>query len=80
MPKDHIGGYVDIYPINDQIYIYHRSDLIAIHNISQSRINYDKDHYIDGLRSSMRYAGADIEEMAERNLKRLANIDKERRL
>ena len=80
VPKDHIGGYADIYPINDQIYIYHRSDLIAIHNISQSRINYDKDHYIDGLRSSMRYAGADIEEMAERNLKRLANIDKERKL
>lgn len=72
--KKYIGRYVDLYQGDGSLYIYHDNTLIAIHTISQNKINYDKTHYIDALQGMITNSDIDIEEMAKNNLERLSKL------
>lgn len=74
VPKQYIGCYVDIYPNEQSIYIYYNKKLVAIHTITQNHINYDKSHYTEALKDTIKLKNIDIEEAAESNLKRLARL------
>lgn len=76
VPPEYISNLVDIYPVNNSLYIYHNNRLVTKHNISQNRINYHKEHYINGLSPNIRNKEMDIEKMAEENLKRLGELGK----
>ena len=42
LSSKYIGETVDIYPVNETLYIYLNHQLIATHNITQQKINYTK--------------------------------------
>ena len=75
VPPAYIGKTVDVYPIEQELYVYHNSRLIAKHTISQNRINYKLHHYEEALEKRLKHLDStDIEEMAEKNLKRLEKL------
>lgn len=70
-PK-YIGQAVRLKQIDNTLYIYHNNELIASHEINNKLINYDKEHYVCGLKMCMPYKKEeDIEKFAENNLKKL---------
>ena len=73
VPKKYIGKIVDIYHIGNEIYIYFNSILLAIHTITQNKINYDANHYKDALKDNVKDKN-DIEKMAIDNLNRLSKL------
>ena len=74
----YIGETVDIYPISDKLYIYLKHQLIAIHNISQQKINYHTADYKEGLSTRLpKIENNQIEQMAKENLERLKVLGKE---
>ncbi len=74
VPKNYINKRVRLVPINDQLYIYYNTDLVAIHDLSNNKFNYDKNHYIDALSSRIKDPSINIEETAISNLSRLDNF------
>ena len=74
VPQRYINKRVDIYPIDDKLYIYHNKSLVTIHTISQKSVNYKAEHYKEALASSIKNKEIDIDEMAQQNLKRFENL------
>ena len=78
LSSKYIGETVDIFPINGKLYIYLRHQLIAIHNITQQKINYTLSDYKEGLGNSLPNKNeGEIEDMAKENLERLSALGKE---
>lgn len=73
--KQFINKRVKLIPIEDKLYIYHNTQIIAIHQITHQKINYDPHHYIDALRTAMG-DGEEIEKIAAQNLELLKGIGK----
>lgn len=68
-PKQFIGKRVKAVPIEDKLYIYHNTQLIAIHTITKQKFNYQDNHYIESLKESIPWKEKDdIEKMALENL------------
>lgn len=75
VPKELIGQKVELQKISNKLYIYHKKELIAIHTISQQKINYDEKHYKDALSVTLRkHQELDIDEMAQKNLNQLSKL------
>lgn len=74
VPKKYIGRVVDIYVISSQLYIYYNSSLVTIHSITQNKINYNSEHYKEGLTARLKNNEKDINELAEKNLNRLKKL------
>jgi|LGOV01.1.fsa_nt_gb transposase len=51
VPIKFINKRVFIEPVNDELYIYYNTSLIAIHQLSNNKINYQKNHYTDIVRT-----------------------------
>jgi hypothetical protein len=57
--------------------VYYNKDLIKIHNITNKKINYDKQDYVEGLNSSIyNKTQSQIDALAEHNLELLNKITK----
>jgi hypothetical protein len=74
VPTKFINKRVKIVPIENKLYLYFNTELIIIHDISNKKFNYDKDHYMEGLSIRTKKSNADIEETAKENLALLDNI------
>ena len=74
VPKEYIGKSVKCVPDDNKLYIYFNTKLIHVYDISNQRINYDKNDYIDALKAITKSSSDDIEEMALKNLEKLARI------
>lgn len=75
VPSNMIGKRVELYKIEKKLFIYHKKQLVAIHNISQNKVNYNKDHYVEALSLSLSNKSIDdIDEMAQKNLKQLSKL------
>ena len=70
VPAEYIGKPVRIRVNQDTLHIYYSTDIIAIHSLSEQRLNYKPEHYKQLLSRSISDATS-IEDMAERNLKQL---------
>lgn len=68
-----LGKFVDVYRIEDSLYVYMNSQLVAKHNISQYPVNYDKSHYMQALSMNLKRT-EDIEDMAVQNIERLKGL------
>lgn len=77
VPHNYIGKYVDAYVVGSELFIYHNSKLVTVHNISQSDINYKSDHYKNGMAARLNCTVDEIEEKAESNLKKLSKLGSE---
>lgn len=75
VPPKYINEKVD-YQVHDlKLYIYSNTKLIALHNISTKKLNYESEHYKQIL--SLNFKGKsddDIKEMAKRNLDLIGEI------
>ncbi len=76
VPKEYIGKTVKIVPDNNKLYIYFNTKLIHVYNISLQNMNYDKNDYIDALKTITKSNSEDIEELALKNLERFSKYGK----
>ena len=74
VPPEYIGKRVTICRIDNCLYIYFNRILAAKHTISQNRVNYDYNHYKDGLKQSIKSKEVDIDKAARENLERLKKL------
>ncbi|MBY0099731.1 IS21 family transposase [Mesobacillus maritimus] len=75
VPAEYKGKTVGLQVYDDQIHIYYNTDLIAQHKISQIRLNYKKEHYVEALSESLgRFP--DIKELARKNLQAISEVYK----
>ena len=75
VPIAYIGKQVSYQIIDSDLYIYFNTKLIASHRLTDRKLNYATQHYVEVL--SARYIGADrerIEEMAKQNLEIIGGI------
>ena len=73
VPPECMNQRVDIYPIEDCIYIYFRGRLVAKHSISQKLKNYKHEHYRAAY-EAVSGSSPEIEKRAEENLEKLERI------
>ena len=77
VPKKYINQTVKLNEIDNKLLIYYNKDLIASHNISNKKFNYNEEHYKEGLYSSIKYKdNNDINDLAKKNLELLDKFTK----
>ena len=73
----YINQTVKLQENDNKLLIYYNTDLITTHTISDKKIRYDKNDYIESLRATMPYKTDDeIEKLAIENLKLLDRLTK----
>lgn len=75
VPKEHIGKIVNCQVYDSNIYVYCNTKLIAMHALSNRKLNYSINHYIDAL--SCKYIGKssdEVRELAKQNLEIIGRI------
>ena len=70
VPAEYIGKPVRLLVNNDTLQVYYSTALIAVHELSAKRLNYEPEHYKQLLSGSIRSEDA-IEELAEKNLQQM---------
>ena len=70
VPPEYIGKPVRLLVSDNTLQIYCSTDLIAVHALSQKRLNYQKEHYQQLLSLSMKDSDA-VAELAEANLRQM---------
>ena len=77
VPAKYINKTLKVKESDNKLYVYDTTDLVVIHTISTNKINYLKEHYIEGLKKSMpNKSNEDIEELAKKNLELFASLQK----
>ena len=70
VPSKYINKIVTLKIVNNKLHIYFNTDLIAIHEITDKKINYDTNHYKELLKQSIKNSD-DIDDIARENLNQL---------
>lgn len=73
VPPEYIGKPVRFKISNDSLLIYHNTDLIAKHKLSDKKLNYHEEHYIELLSGYMQKEDAIIA-LAQKNLKQMDTL------
>ena len=77
VPAKYINQTVKSNEVDNKLYIYYNKDLIALHEINNKKINYQQEHYIEGLSTVLTNKTQEqIEEMAIKNLELLSQLTK----
>lgn len=76
VPKKYINQTVKVKESDNKLYVYYNKKLIVMHDITNKKINYRKEDYIEGLSTVITKPGYDIEGLAENNLELLGKISK----
>lgn len=77
VPKKYINTTLKIKEVDNKLYIYYNKNLIKIHEISNKKINYSDDDYVEGLSSSIyNKSQEEIDILAKHNLELLNKIIK----
>lgn len=72
---EYINKNVNVIEYNNRLYVYYNKDLITMHDISDKKINYKEEHYIEGLRSLLQNKEQEeIERQAKKTLELLKNL------
>ena len=75
VPIKFINHTLDIQDIDNKLYVYYNKELITMHDISENNINYKEEHYIEGLKMSLKNKEQEeIEEIAKKNLEKLNRL------
>ena len=70
VPPAYIGKNVWIRQTEEKLYIYYNMEMIAVHNLSEKRLNYQKDHYTE-LLSRLFDSETSVAQIAEVNLRQM---------
>lgn len=77
VPKKYINQTVKLKEIDNKLFIYYNKNLIATHDISSKKINYDDKHYMEAIKMAIPYKKDDeIETIAKNNLNLLNELTK----
>lgn len=75
VPAEYQGKTVGLQVYDNQIYVYHNTQLIVQHKISQSKLNYKEEHYKKALAKSLpQYPN--IDNLAKQNLSVIGEVYK----
>ena len=67
VPIEFINKTVSVQAIDDYLYIYYSTLLIAVHRLSKQKINYHSEHYEQALKTRFKYKEDDeIKEIAKK--------------
>lgn len=69
VPPEYIDKTLQLQVYDNQIHLYHNMSLITIHNISDRKLNYFEDHYVDILKRTLNFDNDKIRQIAKENLK-----------
>lgn len=74
VPTEFIGKTVSIQEIDESLYIYYSTLLVAVHTITTKKLNYHLEHHTQTLRVRFKYkSDEEIREMAKNNLKMIGD-------
>ena len=71
LPPEYIDKRVQLQVYDNQIHLYSNTNLVAIHHISNKKLNYLKEHYIEILKLTLPFDNEDIENIAKENLNKI---------
>lgn len=71
VPPKYVNKHLTLQAYDDKIHLYYNTTLVCVHDITNRKLNYTKEHYIDILRASNRFKEENIEEIAINNLKNI---------
>lgn len=74
VPIEFINKRVFIEPINDELYIYYNTSLIAIHQLSKNKLNYQTKHYKDIVRTYSSFDDDYLDNIVSNNLQNFDRI------
>lgn len=76
VPIEFINHTLDLQEHDNKLYVYYNRNLITIHQISERKINYKDEHYIEGLRNILKNKDQkEINDYAKRNLEMLRRLN-----
>lgn len=77
VPQKYINKTLKVKEIDNKLYVYYSKSLVKIHEISDKKINYASDDYVEGLSSTIyNKSQEEIESLAKHNLELLNKITK----
>ena len=80
VPKKYINQTVKLKEVDNKLFIYYSKQLIATHEITNKKINYKEEHYVEALKTLISYKkDNEIKEIANKNLELLGKISKKER-
>ena len=71
VPSKYIGKQLKIQVYDEQIHLYDHEYLVAIHNVSARKMNYNETHYIDFLSKTLPFERDKLVEIARENLQKI---------
>jgi hypothetical protein len=71
VPTKYIGKHLKIQVYDEQLHLYDHNELVAIHTISSSKINYLENHYIEILSKTLPFEADKLEQIAKENLEKI---------
>lgn len=75
VPNKYIEHILSLQEENNKLYVYYNKELVTIHEISEKKINYKEEHYIEGLSNILKNKTQEqIEELAKKNLENLNKL------
>ena len=74
VPPEYIGRDVILQIYDDQIHVYCNTRLIALHDISSIRLNYQEKHYFALAEMTHSFAEENIVERARENLRAIGAV------
>lgn len=75
VPPGYIGQTVRLQVYDNHIFVYYNMELIVQHQVSQSKINYKPEHYVEALARGLP-SSTNIEELARKNLEAINEVYK----
>ena len=69
VPPEFIDKYLTVQIYDGYLHIYDSTNLIALHEVSQKRLNYIPEHYMQIAKVSNVFKTQDIGKIAKENLK-----------
>ncbi len=75
VPSGYIGKTLSLQVYDNHIFIYYNTELIVQHSISNLKINYKPEHYVETLARGLPFS-TDIEELARKNLEAINEVYK----
>lgn len=71
VPAEYIGKRLTLQVYDNQLHLYYNTKLVTIHSVSQHKLNYVKEHYIELLKKTLPFDDGKIEEIAKDNLNKI---------
>ena len=69
VPPEFIDKYLTVQIYDGYLHIYDSTKLVALHEVSQKRLNYLPEHYMEIARVSHAFGTQDIGKIAKENLR-----------